>query len=496
MRPVTFQVARIVRNDLRLGLRELIAEKWRTGFSFFTVLLLLAFLHIVSIGFYVGAKAPPGLVTQTAAWLSAGIIMIIASLNQSLRVMTGKSDLDLLLAAPLSPTAIVFARVAGTTTAALGATVFMALPFLNGATFVFGSRFAWGYVVWLLLALAAAGIGVGATSLAVQATGSTRILVRTQIAATLALAVVGLVFQSRTLLPPEIMATAAGWVRAGLTLPGASLLAMAGQGDRMALIALGCAAAAGTAFAATRLSGSLTSGLREQTGKPSPVAKVHTSPFATQRIRATVRKDLRLITRDGLLLSKVVPFALFALPGCFLAGRGLQAAAPVVLAVYGTFTAVVVSTQLGKISTQEEACWDLVHQSPASPLIQQLAKVEACLIIPMAVGTIAAIATALLGRSGLALVSIATALVCGAGATWVEISDLRPARHADVIKWTGGSNATTPGRLVAAFAFVIMGPLGVGLVGQGKLMAGSGILAGCAICALLTCGLMRPRPIG
>ncbi|GAB1487780.1 hypothetical protein MASR2M8_02210 [Opitutaceae bacterium] len=483
----------IIGNDLRLSFREHVAEKWRSGFSLILVIGLLAFMHVASVGFFVSAKDLPSMTIQTSAWILVSILMMVAGLNHAMRVVSHPADLDLLLSSPVPRTAVLIARILGTSAAALMASALVALPALNAALLVHGPRLAWGYLVWLLLAIAIAGATNGVTSLTVQRSGSVRPLARIQTGAAILLTAIGLTIQSRTLLPSDWVITASDLAQWARKIPGSLLPAQASQGDPGSLLALVAAALACTAFAVLRLPGALTTGLRASVASPPQLSAGSRLVFSTGSTVAAIRKDFRLFARDAALFSKVLPVALFALPGFFLAGQALHATPPTILAAYGTFAVVVVSTQLGKLSAQQEACWDLISQSPTSVVVFQKAKVAACLIPALAIGALAAGTTAGLGRPGLAIISQATGLLCGIGATWMELCEARPPSRAGVMARNVNPDAVTPGRLIAAFAFVLSGPLGVGLIAFGLLRPGLGLLVVSLAAVIVTCGLTRPR---
>jgi ABC-2 type transport system permease protein len=494
MSSIIRSVLRLLVNDTRIEFRELVADKWRTGQSLVMVGLFVLGLHVLALFYLIPQKDEPSLTTQTALWWVVISIMILTSLRQNLRLFSLPSDLDLLLTSPVSQAAVIAARVVGTAVVAMGASSFVVLPSIHAALLLYGRHFAFGYLVWLLLALIITASVQLAVILIASVTGTLRFLQRSEAYAAIGLTLLLFGLEFRSSLPARLVDPINHFIEAISSLPLLHTPARASQGDGVLLaglvaLALGAVAATSRVLPVLHHAGRL----REGAG-PRTSAASGTRAFASAPSQAILRKELRLIRRNPKLLSRTLPLILYALPLCFMAGRALPAAFTDVLSVYLAFVTIATGAQIAKITTSTDEGWDLVVQSPASAHATLMLRAVAALLVPLSGALIVALAVAALGRPLLAGGALVTAAICGLGANWIEVSSVRPALRPGVITERRAGAPITPLRILAAIVFVLLGPIAVGFLASDSPTWGLMLLPISLACCILVCALVTPDP--
>jgi len=166
---------RLVWVDILQGIRRHLAGKtWRdkmlrTGGALFGVTFLAA-LHLAaySLVMYAGAgyMGSPAQVDEshgmrdllrgvgTAVWCFLLFVMLSGGLVRALVVLHEQDDSDLLLSSPVSPRAVLAARLFGNALQSCLVDGFIIIPWINVLVFVFGHwECLWGYPVWFALAI-------------------------------------------------------------------------------------------------------------------------------------------------------------------------------------------------------------------------------------------------------------------------------------------------------------------------------------------------------
>jgi len=166
--------ANLVWNDCKQGLRKHLAGNSRRdqllrlggalfGLGFLAVLHLAAYALLM----YAGAgylNAPASVDSHgmrdllrgvgTAVWCFLLFVMISGGLVRALVVLHEQDDSNLLLSSPVSPRAILAARLFGNALQSCLVDGFIIMPWLNVQVFVFGHwECLWGYPVWFALAI-------------------------------------------------------------------------------------------------------------------------------------------------------------------------------------------------------------------------------------------------------------------------------------------------------------------------------------------------------
>ncbi len=480
----------ILRNDLRLFWRDLRSGKARMFSGTAMMVLLFVMLQGVAILTFFALRTAPPLVAETIAWFFVAFVMLGASVNNAVTVLFERADFDLLLSSPVSPAAILLARMmAMIATAAVSIGIFL-VPILNGAIIGLSRRYFFGYIAWLLLAAIATCAGIALTLLLVRWLGPRRARVWAQVIGAVLGALIYIAFQVQNMVQAELKQTIGGAVGRLFEHPLATFVARAGRGDPLSLGALAVLSSAAV-WATVRLLGKVfVSGIQEASVVRSRTRRRRSSRFVEGLLRATYRKDVRLIVRDPLLLSRVLPSVFFLLPALLPLARLGHAGAAGVLGPFIVIMAVMISSQLTTVAAAGEEGWDLIRLSPASTVTLRIAKIAAGMALPMGLSLVIAVVIAFLGRPGLAAFALATAILSSAGSCWLEVAVMQPTPRKDLIQRTGRKRAVlSPTRMVAGFTFIGVGTGAVALA-AGHMWSFAFIAFGAVALAAVGCFVM------
>lgn len=448
----------ILRNDFRLLWRDFRAGKLHAFSSGVFLGIVFVLVQAVTILMFIGLRRPPPLGIEAFAWFFIGFVMLGAGMNTAVTVLFERADFDLLLSAPISPRAILLARLCAMTAAAALAVAFFFVPMLNGAIIGLSPRYLYGYLTWLFVATATTSVGVWLTLLLVRWLGARRARTWAQVIAALLGATIYIVFQLHNALPPEVRGAMASSTARLFANPAFTVIARAGRGELLPLLVLFATAGAFTMVTTHLLGRIFVTGIQE-----AGVVKVRPQRHRRYRftdglMRATIRKDVRLIVRDPLLLSRVLPSVFYLVPVLFPLHRIGHVGATGLIAPFAVIAAVTLSSQLTAVAASGEEGWDLIRLSPASTVTLRLAKIAAGLALPGAVALVLSVIVSLLGRPGVGLLTLITSLICGAGSCWLEVASMRPTPRKDLIQ----PNTRTRRPLSAARVLSALAFLGVG----------------------------------
>ena len=448
----------ILRNDIRLLWRDLRSGRLQAFSSLTLLAIVFVLLHGLMILMFLGLHRPLPLGVEAFAWFFFGFVMLGAGMNTAVTVLFERADFDLLLSAPVSPAAILLARLCAMTAAAALSVAFFLVPILNGAAIGSSAHYLFGYAVWLLVAVTMTCIGVWLTLVLVRWLGARRARTWAQVIAALLGATVYIVFQLHNALPPEVQGAMATRTAHLFSNPAFTLIARAARGAGWPL-ALLLALAAASATVTTHLLGRIfVTGIQEAGIVKTRTHRHRDYRFADGLVRATLRKDVKLIIRDPLLLSRVLPSVFYLVPVLFPLHRFGHFEVAGLLAPFAVIAAVTLSSQLTAVAALGEEGWDLIRLSPASTITLRLAKIGAGMTVPMGVVLVIALVVSLLGRPGVALLTVATALMSSAGACWLEVASMRPTPRKDLIQPRARNRRPlTAARVLAGIGFLGLG---------------------------------------
>jgi ABC-2 type transport system permease protein len=492
--------ARIVRNDLRLFWRALIQQKLGLVGSIFIYGFLFLILHAGAWGFaHIFHRGPP-LGFESLLWLLLIFPMLGAAIHQSVTLLYERGDLDLLLTSPVPASIVLLTRLVSITAGVIVLVGLFVLPPLDVAWTVFGARYLAGYVVWLLLAVLCSAAGTMLTLMLVRWLGARRARVLAQIIGVVAGSAAFIFFQLPNLIGHDsydprarirLFQAAAHWVnRPLLNLPG-----RAGRGEPWPLLGLVLLTVAAVALSARRLQRAFVEGTQDATAEAAPgraQKSGRSRSFQTGLFAATWRKDLRLIRRDPLLLTRGFKQCLFMLPAIFVISRQAGGAGPI---AGGTIVICCLLTSiLASVAASGEEAFDLLRSSPARPRVLFSAKAAAGATLPFALAAIVAIALALLGHPWLALATLATAALTAGACAWLMAVNVRPRPREDFFSRRQGMGGATWHGWAVSFLYMI-GAVGLGLVGRGNFGAGFWLgilLLGVCTVGCLACFVLKP----
>ncbi len=473
MSPLYAQVRLILRNDLRLLWRDFVGN--RDFLSITLLVVLLCILHAISIPLFFVLRPHPSLGAETFLWIAFAFIMLAAAMQQAIKVLFERSDFDLLLSSPISPRAILLARIAGmSTAAALSVTLFL-FPLLNGAVLAMSPRYVAGYLVWLLLAAAVSSAGVWATLLLVQWLGPRRARTWAQVVAALLATGVFILSQAQSIVGLDGLR----WLIHACDHPALSVLARAGRGEPLPLLLLAGISAGFTALTARLLGRMFISGVQEGNAIVPKARPIKDRPhvFVEGALRATFWKDVRLIVRDPLLLAQVLPTTLYFIPagiGVYKLG-GIAMIGPLSIVLSGQL-----STAFTLVCASGEECWDLIRMSPTAETRLRVAKLLAGMALPALLSVGLNLVLAVLGHPLIALGGIAISLACAAAASWLQVTRIKPTPRKDVMRRGSGTH-NVAGNIIGALV-EISGAVGLAMLSTSHWIVG---LVALGITALL-----------
>ncbi len=399
-------------------------------------------------------------------------LMLSTTLAGAADALYERNDLDLLFSSPLAPRKVLFAR-------ALGMAINAGLWFMIPAVLLLTPSIVMGHWAWasVFLVLAAAALGASGVGLLLAMAlfaliGPRRTRTVAQVLAALIGAAFFLASQYRNLMGEKasqsLFASIAMEAKDGRIKPPpfADLPLRAALGEPLPLLIL-VAIGAGIFLLAARTLGRrfADAAAATQGAETRKAASGPTRAFAAGAFRATVRKELRLISRDAALLSQVLLRVLYLLPLAFAMTRSashLPAWALAGPAAAVTFLAGQVTGSLIWITVSAEDTPDLLAISPTPMRVLRRAKLTAALIpvaallaIPIAVLAWFAPPAALWTAIGAGL----TAWSAGLIGIWRQ----KPGKRADFRRRRSGSFLAALAELL--IAFLIGGATGLAVAG-------------------------------
>lgn len=424
------------RHEIRLAWRDWTAlttggKRSRAWLVVIAALIFAVFLHILAYHL-VGSFAPSGVdPAKPTLILVTGCVLLSFSLtlSQAMEMVTRafytRSDLDLLLASPVSPRLIFAVRI-GTIALSTGAlAVLLAAPFINALVYSGGPRWIAAYGLVATMAVAATALAVALTVALFQTLGPRRTRLVAQIIAALVGAVFVIGVQALAILSANTLSRFAG-LQSGLLraiAPGMESPfwwpARAIMGDLPALVAVLSASlvllAAVTASLANRFAAHATAaaGVSAAPIVERPRASAFRPATAAQLLR---RKEWILIRRDPWLVSQTLMQVLYLLPPALLLWRnfGSDGETPVVLVPVIVMAAGQLAGGLAWLAVSGEDAPDLVATAPMPQRRILRAKVEAV------IGGIALVMSPLI--IALAFASPAAALMSSLGILVAAVS--------------------------------------------------------------------------
>jgi hypothetical protein len=374
--------ARLVWNDCKQGLRKHLAGSTRrdrllrAGGALFGV-AFMAGLHFAAFALFSYTWLSPSehkgeliVGLSTSVWAFLLFVMLSGGLVRALVVLHEQDDSSLLLSSPVSPRAILAARLFGNALQSCLVDGFIIIPYINVRIFVLGFHFnfLWGYAVWFALAVivtCADGLfsfglirwlGLRRARFFSQAVPFLLIFGVTLLAGTLSVSVSQL-SADQAHMPPAMQA----WFIA-LSHTPLVWIAWAAAGRPLQLVMIFSAAAA-LAMITLRLTERAfiegTQHLAEDAGSAKPGSA--DAPFRPGVLRLEVGKNLRLIVRTPMMMVQCLAQSLMPIGIACVLGRDDF---PRGVAFFVIFAAGVLAGMFTIAAGTVEECDDLLAMSP------------------------------------------------------------------------------------------------------------------------------------
>jgi ABC-2 type transport system permease protein len=413
-------------HELRLSWRDWVSlmtagRRHRTRTVAIALILFAALMHLIAwtmVGRYADVTADKStLVIVTGCMLLSWSLLLSQAMESVTRAFYTRSDLDLILASPVSPRKVFSIRIGRIAGSVALIAMLLASPFINILAYFGGAHWLTAYGVVAAMGAVAAAFAVALTIALFRTIGPKRTRLIAQIVAAVigAAFVIGLqvaaILSTGTLsrftpLQSETVITHAPGADSALWLPARAVL-----GDPVALVIV-------VGFSLILLAGSIVA-FAGNFGEHATAASGVSSTVVRQRRAHGFRrrspgsvlrhKEWVLLLRDPWLMSQTLMQILYLLPPALMlwisfrdGGGALIVLVPVVVMAAGQL-----SGGLAWLSISGEDAPDLVATAPVMARRITIAKVEAVL------GAVAFIFAPLV--VALAFASLFAALICGLG---------------------------------------------------------------------------------
>jgi len=427
----------LIRIDLKQGLRKHLAGTSARGWLLKCAGLLFglcffALLHggaweLVGITRQSTSTHPAELMTGVSAalWAFLLFVMLSGGLVRAIVVLHEQDDSSLLLSSPVSPRAVLAARLFGNAFQSCLVDGFIIVPYLDVLVLGFGQwRFAWGFVVWFALAVVVTcldglfsfglirSFGLRRARMLSQAVPFILIFAVTFGAGSLSLSIARANAGSGgEAMSPEIQAHLLTLAHTPL-----ALLARAGTGAPLELGALLLFTAL-LAWATLRLTErAFVNGTQHVAENAAPIAPRSDAPFRSNLLLLEVSKSIRLVTRTPMMVVQCLAQVLTPVGIAFVLGRDDLASAA---AFFVIFTAGVLSGMFTIAAGTVEEADDLLRMAPQPLLLFRAGKVLAGCLAPLALAFVMAMVFLFGGRLLDALILLAAGLPLGVTAAIV-----------------------------------------------------------------------------
>jgi ABC-2 type transport system permease protein len=384
------------RFEMRLG--------WREAFAMMTagrpgrrrklaigLFMLPIFLHLVAylvLRFVTGAIRPdlPTFVIVTAGILLSGSAMLAQTMESVTRIFYLRSDLELILSAPVRAEKLFAVRIAAMAVSAAFMSMLIVGPFINVLAWRGGAHWLAAYGVLVAVSITATSLAVVSTIFLFRVMGPSRTRLIAQIAAAIigGMFVIGL--QVAAMLSTGVYSRLAFLQSPYLLahVPGLDSIiwypARAAMGDWVALaIVLGGSALLFFATVAHYAPRFADYALSATSHPQVPAREGPARAFKVMPASSALRiKERKLILRDPWLLSQTLMQLLYLIPPALLLWRSLgrSSAVSIVLVPVLIMTAGQLAGGLAWLTISGEDAPDLVLSAPMTPAGLLRAKIE------------------------------------------------------------------------------------------------------------------------
>jgi ABC-2 type transport system permease protein len=404
------------------------------------------------------------IVTIDGAMLVLFTLMLSQTMSATTTAFYERADLDLLLSSPLPPERTLAVRVIAIAGNAVLLFVLLPTPLLLPVALISHPAWLAAYVVLGSLALLASTAGLWLAMAMFSAIGPRRTKTAAQLVAALIGAAIFLVSQSYNLIGGDRSrsvwtefrrwAEASGMAATPLAWPARAVLGeplplLAFSGFSLLVFAISTRAL-GHGFAANAASA-----VGADAGRRRTASKGARGRFGDRPFTALVRKEMRLLFRDPVVLSQALLQVLYLLPLAFVLLRNAQAHATAFVAM-GASTVVFLAGQLGGtlgwITISGEDSPELLACAPISVRRLLEAKLAAVLIPVFAVLALP-LALLIILSPWAGIVATAGCLASAAASGLFEFWRQRPGKRRDFRRQRGSAISVTLIEVLAGLMF-------------------------------------------
>jgi ABC-2 type transport system permease protein len=427
----------LIRVDLRQGLRKHFATSttrdWvLKGVGLFFGLGFFAALHfgayaLITYTVRSPSAHPAELLTGLGAslWAFLLFVMLSGGLVRAIVVLHEQDDSSLLLSSPVSPRAVLAARLFGNALQSCLVDGFIIVPYLDVLIFAEGRwRFLWGFPVWIALAVVVTcldglfsfgmirWLGLRRARLLSQAVPFILIFGVTFFAGSVSLSIAKMNAEGGSAqMPPEMQAHFFALAHTPL-----AWLARAGMGDPLDFGGLALLAAL-LAWATLRLTErAFVEGTQHLAENSAPPARARDFRFRSNLLLIEVTKSMRLVVRTPMMVVQCLAQVLTPVGIAFVLGRDDPAAAT---AFFVIFTAGVLSGMFTIAAGTVEEGDELLRMSPRPTLLFRVGKMAGGCAGPLALSLVVAFGLVVCGKFLDALAVIGAALPLGVASSIV-----------------------------------------------------------------------------
>jgi ABC-2 type transport system permease protein len=384
-------------HELRLGWRDWLSmmtagRRSRVRTVTIALIIFAAFMHLLAwsmVGGYAATPPDPGnpaLVAITGTLLLSWSLLLSQAMESVTRAFYTRSDLDLILTAPIAQQKVFAVRIARIAAAASAVALFLASPFINMLAILGGARWLAAYGVVASMGMVGAAFAVALTVALFRLIGPKR----TRLVAQIVAAVIGAAFviglqvaailsygslsrlaplQSKWLISHAPEAGSVLWLSARAVLGNLGALAIVMAASFAFLLA-------SIAFFSRRFGEHVIAAA----GVSQSVVRHRERGFRlASAAHALRRKEWTLLLRDPWLVSQSLMQILYLLPPALLLWRSFREGAGgfVLLVPVLVMAAGQLGGGLAWLSISGEDAPDLVATAPISPRRVVWAKIEA-----------------------------------------------------------------------------------------------------------------------
>jgi ABC-2 type transport system permease protein len=376
------------------------------GLGFFALLHFGAYSLIL----YTRASPSPDpaslmLGLSSALWAFLLFVMLSGGLVRAIVVLHEQDDSNLLLSSPVSPRAVLAARLFGNALQSCLVDGFIIVPYLDVQLFTrLQWQYLWGYPIWFALAIIVTCVdglfsfglihwfGLRRARLLSQAVPFILIFGVTFFAGSLSLSIAQMNSESgHSHMSPDMQAHFLALAHSPL-----AWIARGAEGNPSCVVSILAVTALIAWITLRQTERAFVEGTQDLAENAGPIRPSADFQFRSNLLFLELRKNARLVLRTPMMLVQCIAQVLTPVGIAFVLGRDDLAAA---VAFFVIFVAGVLSGMFTIAAGTVEECDDLLRMSPRPVLLFRAGKILTGCIAPLALAVIAALGLLVCGKT-------------------------------------------------------------------------------------------------